>query len=35
MAKALRKDYEDYIRLFVFDIRTANYRHLTRDMKMI
>jgi hypothetical protein len=32
MAKALRKDYENYIRLFVSDIRTANYRHLTRDM---
>jgi hypothetical protein len=32
MAEALRKDYENYIRLFVSDIRTANYRHLARDM---
>ena len=32
MARDLRLKYSDYIRLFVSDIRTANYRNLTRDM---
>ena len=32
MAQELRDTYKDYIRLFVSDIRTANYRNLTRDM---
>lgn len=32
MANELRKKYDEYIRLFVSDIRTANYRKLTRDM---
>jgi hypothetical protein len=35
MAEALQKEYENYIRLFVSDIRTANYRHLTRDMTKV